>query len=293
MAIWPLRILVGKDVDVLTQTEDGKLVYRSMKKIRKTQENAQLLKVRLDNGTEVRCTPQHRFFLKDGTVKPACLLNRGDSISSVYRYKANQKGYKRLTNGIHQPLEHHVPFEDLDPLTDHAHHKNERKDDNRPSNLVVMNKTKHMQLHKGGTSNPMNTHPHRNPMKLNPDCLRGEKNGRWRHDIDTQTILDLRAEGHTINAIAVSCGCSPYTVKKRIKDTNHRVVSIEWLNEREDVYCGMVDDPTHRFFVALGDDDGVLVANCAEQPLPPFGACLLGSFNLVKYIKKIKETTIT
>lgn len=26
---------------------------------------------------------------------------------------------------------------------------------------------------------------------------------------------------------------------------------------------------------------------CAEQPLPPYGACLLGSFNLVKYINKI------
>lgn len=25
---------------------------------------------------------------------------------------------------------------------------------------------------------------------------------------------------------------------------------------------------------------------CAEQPLPPFGACLLGSFNLVKYLQK-------
>ena len=26
---------------------------------------------------------------------------------------------------------------------------------------------------------------------------------------------------------------------------------------------------------------------CAEQPLPPYGACLLGSFNLVKYVNKV------
>lgn len=29
---------------------------------------------------------------------------------------------------------------------------------------------------------------------------------------------------------------------------------------------------------------------CAEQPLPPYGACLLGSFNLVKYLIKIGDT---
>lgn len=28
---------------------------------------------------------------------------------------------------------------------------------------------------------------------------------------------------------------------------------------------------------------------CGEQPLPPYGACLLGSFNLTKYIKKDRE----
>ena len=31
---------------------------------------------------------------------------------------------------------------------------------------------------------------------------------------------------------------------------------------------------------------------CSEQPLPPFGACLLGSFNLVKYIKAVPGPSI-
>ena len=30
---------------------------------------------------------------------------------------------------------------------------------------------------------------------------------------------------------------------------------------------------------------------CAEQPLPPHGACLLGSFNLTKYIYRLAEFT--
>lgn len=48
----------------------------------------------------------------------------------------------------------------------------------------------------------------------------------------------------------------------------------------EDVYDVTVDQ-VHAF-----DANGITVKNCGEQNLPPFGACLLGSFNLPKYLRR-------
>jgi ribonucleotide reductase alpha subunit len=59
--------------------------------------------------------------------------------------------------------------------------------------------------------------------------------------------------------------------------SGNEIVSIE-QGEVTDVYDLTVEG-THNFIA-----DSMVVHNCGEMPLPPGGACLLGSWNLVKYI---------
>lgn len=60
--------------------------------------------------------------------------------------------------------------------------------------------------------------------------------------------------------------------------TNWFVDEVEFLNRTEDVYDMTVEE-FHNFVA-----NRIVVHNCAEEPLPPGGSCLLGSINLAEFV---------
>ena len=79
-------------------TDSGKIVCAEAI-ARKTRNNANLVKVVLDNGCEIRCTPDHQFMLRDGSYKEAQNLESDESLMPFYsktdkdRYTLIQQNY--------------------------------------------------------------------------------------------------------------------------------------------------------------------------------------------------------
>ncbi|MBR8837594.1 MAG: DNA topoisomerase (ATP-hydrolyzing) subunit B [Stigonema ocellatum SAG 48.90 = DSM 106950] len=76
---------MGKEHFCYTIRNDGTIGIEGIINPRMTKANAEVIKVTLDNGETLICTPDHRFMLRDGTYKPAAMLTPDDSLMPLYR----------------------------------------------------------------------------------------------------------------------------------------------------------------------------------------------------------------
>ncbi|WRH66000.1 MAG: RtcB family protein [Planktothrix sp. GU0601_MAG3] len=82
---YPIQQLatMGKPIYVYSCTPTGRIVVaEAIAKL--TRKNAPLVKVILDNGEEIRCTPDHQFMLRDGSYLEADQLKTGTSLMPFY-----------------------------------------------------------------------------------------------------------------------------------------------------------------------------------------------------------------
>ncbi len=151
-----------------TFTIDGKEIkIAEIKNPRKTRENAEIMKVTLDNGEEIKCTINHKFMLRDGSYKEARDLVSGDSLMPAY-FKFSTKDESPKTIGyriIYQPKSDSWNF--VHVLADEwniengiylkstgriRHHIDFNKLNNNPDNIRRMNWKEHWKTHYNFTS---------------------------------------------------------------------------------------------------------------------------------------------
>ncbi|NJM40985.1 MAG: hypothetical protein HC853_09525 [Anaerolineae bacterium] len=75
----------GREHFCYTIRRDGKVGLERIINPRVTKRNAQVIKLTLDNGEEIVCTPDHCFMLRDGSYRAAEKLTTRDSLMPLYR----------------------------------------------------------------------------------------------------------------------------------------------------------------------------------------------------------------
>lgn len=152
----------GKKNFCYTIDGDGDVAIAPILNPRVTRKNAEVIKVVLDNGEEIICTPEHRFMLADGTYKEASSLRQQDSLMPLYRklselggritiagYEmvfAKKRNYWIFTHLLSDEynLKHKI-YKVLDGPQ--RHHKDFRKLNNNPNNIVRITREEHFRIH--------------------------------------------------------------------------------------------------------------------------------------------------
>ncbi|MDJ0795931.1 MAG: ATP-binding protein [Calothrix sp. MO_167.B12] len=154
----------GKQNFCYTIRSSGNIGIERIINVRKTKENAEVVKLTLDNGETIICTPDHPFMLRDGSYKPAASLTPQDSLMPLNRQFSvkNERGtglngYEMAWNPMSDKwiythlladfynLEHGV-YQAQDG--NHRHHVDFNKLNNNPTNIQRLPAQAHLELHR-------------------------------------------------------------------------------------------------------------------------------------------------
>lgn len=146
-----------KDNYVYTFNEEKKIIEpKRIKKVFQTKITKDLVKVTLDNGKIITCTPNHKFMLRDGTFEEIQNIKPGTPLMPLYtKYPEGRfKDYRMY----YEPIEEQWHFEHrrfckniINKRGYIVHHCNYKKHDNRPKNLNCITKGKHIKIHNNQT----------------------------------------------------------------------------------------------------------------------------------------------
>ena len=145
--------------------KDGNVVFKKAYSNGITRRDADVVKVTLDNGSSIVCTPDHRFMLRDGSYEMAMHFESGRSLMATYfNYKNSTKTsfgstYETFINP--RDMKEYYTHREVarqyygdtygklgkDSCFRNAHHVDFNSLNNVPENLKVMDRNEHYSLH--------------------------------------------------------------------------------------------------------------------------------------------------
>lgn len=241
-------------VKVYTMLPDGSLGVRQASAAWKTKSEAKTVVVTVGSGKQLTCTPDHKIYVRGKGWVRADELKKGDMLVHLCRARrgAAYSGIKLSTehNRAYR-MEHRFMFEGLYgslPPSSDVHHLDGNTYNNVSSNLCELAHSDHSTVTRFGCDNDHQ--------------IKGD-DGKW-----------ISNNSNYVKPIVEM----PDGLRSNLKNQKSACVVSVTEGPVADVYDMSVEE-THNFIA-----DFLVVHNCGEQPLPPHGACLLGSMNLTKYI---------
>jgi len=153
----------GKQNFCYTIRKDGTIGLEKIVNARRTKVNATVIKVTLDNGETIICTPDHPFMLRDGTYKASAKLTADDALMPLYRKISDTAnpgitvdGYEMTWNPRSDSwLFTHVLADWYNRASkiyeaeqgQHCHHIDFNKRNNNPSNIERLFPIEHLKIH--------------------------------------------------------------------------------------------------------------------------------------------------
>jgi len=154
----------GKEHFGYTIRKDGTIGLERLIHARMTKAQATVVRVTLDNGESIVCTPDHRFMLRDGSYQEARHLAPGDSLMPLYRKMSDMKepgitiqGYEMVKDPrsdswlfTHMLADWYNRWKGVYDKSDgdHCHHIDFNKQNNNPMNIKRLPSQEHLELHR-------------------------------------------------------------------------------------------------------------------------------------------------
>lgn len=152
----------GKKNYCYTIKENGDIGIELITNPRKTKENAEVIRVILDNDEEIICTPDHKFRLTDNSYIEAKNLTDEMNLAPLYRKlskienRITIKGYEMVwSSNQNKWIFTHLLADGFniengtydDKIKGHKHHLDFNKLNNNPDNIIRLSKEDHLKLH--------------------------------------------------------------------------------------------------------------------------------------------------